>query len=106
MTVKIKTQYIAPLSLWVVVRRRVLKSGPFIEPAWTLSEMRNDMSQHQRDEDDEMQSGEGFGQSLVVACEPAKTVGPTEAAFDHPAPGKQYETFLRLGQFDDLQLAT
>jgi hypothetical protein len=33
----VKTQYIAPLSLWVVVRRRVLKSGPFIEPAWTGS---------------------------------------------------------------------
>ncbi|WP_141685068.1 hypothetical protein [Burkholderia stabilis] len=37
MMVKVKTQYIAPLSLWVVVRRRVLDSGPFIEPAWTGS---------------------------------------------------------------------
>ena len=34
---EVKTQYIAPLSLWVVVRRRVLDSGPFIEPAWTGS---------------------------------------------------------------------
>lgn len=34
---KIKTQYIAPVSLWVVVRRRVLPSGLFIEPAWSGS---------------------------------------------------------------------
>lgn len=32
---KIKTQYISPVSLWVVVRRRVLPSGLFIEPAWS-----------------------------------------------------------------------
>ncbi|MDN7877015.1 hypothetical protein [Burkholderia aenigmatica] len=37
----VKTQYIAPLSLWVVVRRRVLESGLFIEPAWTESAQEN-----------------------------------------------------------------
>lgn len=31
------TEYIAPLSLWLVVRKRFYKSGVFIEPAWTGS---------------------------------------------------------------------
>lgn len=30
----VKTQYIALVPLWVVVRRRMLESGLFIEPAW------------------------------------------------------------------------
>lgn len=30
----VKTQYIAPVSLWVVVRRRMVSTGLFIEPAW------------------------------------------------------------------------
>lgn len=30
-----KTEYISPVSLWVVVRKRFLESGVFIEPAWT-----------------------------------------------------------------------
>lgn len=34
MTVKTKTQYIAPVSLWLVARRRMLETGLFIEPAW------------------------------------------------------------------------
>jgi len=31
------TEYIAPLSLWLVVRKRFYKSGVFVEPAWTGS---------------------------------------------------------------------
>ncbi|KVV20873.1 hypothetical protein WK78_26555 [Burkholderia cepacia] len=31
------TEYIAPLSLWLVVRKRFYKSGVFIEPAWAGS---------------------------------------------------------------------
>ncbi|BCM12955.1 hypothetical protein MAFF241648_21450 [Ralstonia solanacearum] len=31
------TEYIAPLSLWLVVRKRFFKSGVFVEPAWTGS---------------------------------------------------------------------
>jgi hypothetical protein len=31
---KIKTQYISPISLWLVVRKRFLDTGLFIEPAW------------------------------------------------------------------------
>ncbi|WP_028220441.1 hypothetical protein [Paraburkholderia oxyphila] len=31
---KIKTQYIAPLSLWLVVRKRFSSNGLFVEPAW------------------------------------------------------------------------
>ncbi|WP_147426658.1 hypothetical protein [Trinickia fusca] len=32
-----KTQYIAPMSLWLVVRKRFLGTGLFIEPAWVGS---------------------------------------------------------------------
>ena len=32
-----KTQYIAPMSLWLVVRKRFLDTGLFIEPAWVGS---------------------------------------------------------------------
>lgn len=31
------TEYIAPLSLWLVVRKRFFKTGPFVEPAWVGS---------------------------------------------------------------------
>jgi len=31
---KIKTEYISPMSLWLVVRKRFLSTGLFIEPAW------------------------------------------------------------------------
>ncbi len=31
------TEYIAPLSLWLVVRKRFFKSGVFVEPAWVGS---------------------------------------------------------------------
>ena len=31
---KVKTQYIAPVSLWLVVRKRFSSAGLFIEPAW------------------------------------------------------------------------
>lgn len=31
---KIKSQYIAPISLWLVVRKRFSNTGLFIEPAW------------------------------------------------------------------------
>ncbi|KAB0640674.1 hypothetical protein F7R25_04035 [Burkholderia stagnalis] len=31
------TEYISPLSLWLVVRKRFYKSGVFVEPAWTGS---------------------------------------------------------------------
>ncbi len=38
-----KTHYIAPLSLWIVVRQRFLETGQFIEPAW-VSSSENDLS--------------------------------------------------------------
>ncbi|MBN3762365.1 hypothetical protein [Burkholderia sp. Ac-20365] len=31
---KVKTQYIAPVSLWLVIRKRFSSTGLFIEPAW------------------------------------------------------------------------
>jgi hypothetical protein len=33
----VKTQYIAPMSLWLAVRKRFLDTGFFIEPAWVGS---------------------------------------------------------------------
>jgi hypothetical protein len=36
-----KTQYIAPVSLWVVIRKRFLETGLFIEPAWVGSPKEN-----------------------------------------------------------------
>lgn len=35
--VAMKTQYVAPMSLWLVVRKRFLDTGLFIEPAWVGS---------------------------------------------------------------------
>lgn len=35
--IDVKTQYIAPMSLWLVVRKRFLDTGLFIEPAWVGS---------------------------------------------------------------------
>src|ERR1700690_1406331 len=47
---------------------------------------------------------QGFGQALVVACQPPEAVEPAEAALDYPTAGQQHEALLRLGQLDDLQL--
>lgn len=35
--IDVKTRYIAPMSLWLVVRKRFLDTGLFIEPAWVGS---------------------------------------------------------------------
>ncbi|PXX03341.1 hypothetical protein C7399_15025, partial [Paraburkholderia tropica] len=44
-----------------------------------------EVDKHKHGEYDEMQTGQGFGQSLIVSGQPAEAVQPTEAAFDHPA---------------------
>src|SRR3984957_14146678 len=62
------------------------------------------MNEHEHGENDEVQAGQGFGQALVVACQPPEAVEPAEAALDYPTAGPQHEALLRLGQLDDLQL--
>jgi hypothetical protein len=39
------------------------------------------MSQHEHGEDDEMQSSQGFGKTLVVTRQAAEAIDRTEAAF-------------------------
>jgi hypothetical protein len=45
---------------------------------------RSGMNEHEHGEDDEVQARQGFGQPLVVACQPPAAVEPAEAALDHP----------------------
>ena len=45
------------------------------------------MGQHETGEGQIVQSGQGFGQPLVIAGQAAEPSRPAEAAFDHPAPG-------------------
>jgi len=64
---------------------------------------RRSMNKHKHGEDDEMQAGEGFGQTFIVACQAPEPVEPAEAALDDPATRQQHEALFRLGQLDDLQ---
>ena len=47
------------------------------------------MNEHEHGENDEVQAGQGFGQALVVACQPPEAVEPAEAALDYPTAGQQ-----------------
>ena len=62
------------------------------------------VDEHKHGEYDEMQTSQGFGQSLVVSGQTAEAVEPSEAALDHPAAGQQHESLFRLRQFDYLKL--
>lgn len=62
------------------------------------------MNKHEHGEDDEMQASQGFWQTFIVTCEPAKVIGPAEAAFQNPSSGLHYEAFLGFGQSNYLQL--
>ena len=50
--------------------------------------------EHEDDEGDEMQAGQGLGQALIVSCEPSAAGHPGEAALDHPPSGQQNKTAL------------
>lgn len=51
------------------------------------------MHKHKYGDYDEMQAGQGFGQSLVVFGQSEETVQPAEAALDHPATWQQNKLF-------------
>ena len=51
-----------------------------------------------------MKSGEGFGESFVVPCQPAEAGCPSNASLHHPAAGQQHETTFGLRLFDYFQL--
>ena len=59
--------------------------------------------EHQAGEGHEVESGQGLGQPLVVADQPAEARRPGEAAFHDPAAGQQHEPPLGLGVLDHLQ---
>jgi hypothetical protein len=52
------------------------------------------VDRHKHGEYAEMQTSQGFGQSLVVSGQPAEAIQPTEAALDHPAAWQQNKAFL------------
>jgi hypothetical protein len=62
------------------------------------------VNEHRRGKDDEVQTGEGFGQPFVVACESMEPFEPAKATLDYPSTGQPYESLLRFSQPDDLQL--
>jgi hypothetical protein len=62
------------------------------------------VNEHRHGKDDEVQTGEGFGQPFVVARESTEAFEPAKATLDYPSTGQLYESLLRFGQPDDLQL--
>ena len=59
--------------------------------------------EHEAGEGDEVQAGQGPGQPLVIAGEPAEAHGPGKAAFHGPPAEQEGKPPLRLGMFEDLQ---
>ena len=53
--------------------------------------------QHEEDEGDEVQAGQGFGQALVVPGQPSAARRPGEGAFDHPSARQEHEAALASG---------
>jgi hypothetical protein len=62
------------------------------------------VDKNKQGEYDEVQTSQGFGQSLVVSGQSAEAVEPAEAALDHPAARQQHEALFRLRQLDYLKL--
>jgi hypothetical protein len=58
------------------------------------------MNQHEHGEDNEMQTGEGFGQALVIARQSPEFVEPAEATLNDPATRQQDEAPFRFGKLD------
>ncbi len=61
------------------------------------------MLEHEADEGDEVEVGEGAGVLLVVLDEAAEARGPGEGALDDRAAWQQDEASRGFGQFDDLE---
>jgi hypothetical protein len=60
--------------------------GTFVE-GW-------EVNKHKHGEYDEVQTSQGFGQSLIVSGQSSEAVEPAEAAFDHPAARQQHEALF------------
>jgi len=61
------------------------------------------LDEHEDGEHHKMEAGQGFGQALIVAGQPAKARDPTETPFHDPPPGQQHKTLFGFGQLDDVQ---
>ena len=53
-----------------------------------------DLFEREVGEGDEVQAGEGLGQSLIVAGEAAEAGEPAEGALNDPSPGQEHEAAL------------
>jgi hypothetical protein len=51
----------------------------------------------------QLQSNQGFGQTLFITYQSAQSVDPADAAFDHPAPRRPNERFLCLAKVHRVQ---
>jgi hypothetical protein len=58
---------------------------------------------HEATEDEEMETGKGFGQPLVITRESSEAGGPSKAALDDPAPRQEYEATLGLGMLHHVE---
>ncbi len=63
----------------------------------------NSLLEHKHRKSQEMQANQGFRQAFIVSCQPSKTSGPDETAFNNPAFWQQHEAFLGFWQFDHNQ---
>jgi hypothetical protein len=59
--------------------------------------------EHQHGKRQQVQPSQRLWQSLIVACQTAKSCRPSETALHHPAPWQQHKAFLRLWQFHHFQ---
>ncbi len=55
------------------------------------------LSEHNANEGDTVQVGEGMGQALVIPDKTTEAGGPGEGTLGHPAPGQEHEAPLGLG---------
>ena len=56
------------------------------------------LTRHDADEGDDVQIGGGAGRAPVVAPEAAAARRPGEAALGHPAPRREHEAALGVGE--------
>ena len=62
------------------------------------------MNKHEHSEDNKVESGQRFRQTLVVSAQAPEAIKPAKAALNHPASGQQHKTLFRLWQLDHLKL--
>ena len=60
-------------------------------------------AEHEADEGEPVEAGEGGSEAFIVAGEAAEACGPAEAALDDPAARQEHEAALGVGQLDHEQ---